>query len=179
MPRQNYQEQLQYNRQWRRDNPEKAASYNRAAYLKDKPRRLARQKEINADRTYNPAKQREYNARWRANNPGAGAAATRRWKEENREEALRRARERDAANPAKRNAKMARYRAQRLQATPAWADDAEIATIYEAARVLGMHVDHVVPLRSKRVCGLHCTANLQMLPGLENMSKGNRYWPDM
>lgn len=175
----NCEAQLEYNKQWRARNRDKVSAYNKASYQKYRLTRLVRQREINARQEYNPAKQSEYNARWRANNPGKGAAATQRWKEANREEVLRKARERDAANPAKRNAKMASYRAQRLKATPIWADLAEIATIYEAARALGAHVDHIVPLRSKRVCGLHCTANLQILSGVENMSKGNRRWPDM
>ena len=41
------------------------------------------------------------------------------------------------------------------------------------------HVDHIVPLKSKIVCGLHCSANLQVIPAIINSSKGNRVWPDM
>jgi len=41
------------------------------------------------------------------------------------------------------------------------------------------HVDHIVPLDSMIVQGLHCLANLQILEGSINISKGNRFWPDM
>jgi hypothetical protein len=67
------------------------------------------------------------------------------------------------------------------QATPAWANRSAIQAIYrEAARItketgVPHHVDHIVPLRGKDVCGLHVENNLQILTAIENSRKGARH----
>lgn len=40
-------------------------------------------------------------------------------------------------------------------------------------------VDHIVPLRSPIVSGLHCEANLRVITATENAQKGNMLWPEM
>lgn len=65
------------------------------------------------------------------------------------------------------------------RATPAWLTEQqhdEISAFYldAAAREGPWHVDHIVPLQGKTVCGLHVPWNLQVLPALDNMVKGNR-----
>lgn len=37
-------------------------------------------------------------------------------------------------------------------------------------------VDHMIPLRAKNASGLHCAANLQVIPSAINTRKGNRMW---
>jgi len=83
-------------------------------------------------------------------------------------------------NRDKARAIKAKYRSAKIKATPKWANLDAIQAYYTlASAVPGTHVDHIVPLVSSIVCGLHCEANLQLLPGTENQSKGNRKWPDM
>jgi hypothetical protein len=65
------------------------------------------------------------------------------------------------------------------QATPQWADIESIKIVYKKAQEYGFHVDHIVPIKSKLVCGLNVHANMQLLDGEINSSKGNRWWPDM
>lgn len=82
-------------------------------------------------------------------------------------------------------ARSAKRRSAKKQAVPGWFDKEVVDAIYAKAKRLtdltgdAFHVDHIVPLTSDIVCGLHWSGNLQILPGTENLSKANRYWPDM
>ena len=79
-------------------------------------------------------------------------------------------------NPGKFSAYQAKRRAQKLLATPAWlsaADLQEIQRVYETCPSTH-HVDHIVPLQGKQVCGLHVLWNLQQIPAHENHAKNNR-----
>lgn len=81
-------------------------------------------------------------------------------------------------HPAKVLAALRRRTAQKMHAVPAWFELKEIRALYKDARLKKLHVDHIVPLNSKFVCGLHCLANLQLLSKSENSRKSNRVWPD-
>ena len=127
----------------------------------------------------------EVSRQWRLANPGRQAKSSRAWRLANpgKDAAYGAAYKRQ--NPDKSAASTARRRAAKARATPLWANIEAINAIYNKTQSctemtgIPCHVDHIVPLRSKIVCGLHCEDNLQILPGADNTSKGNRHWPDM
>lgn len=79
-----------------------------------------------------------------------------------------------------RAARAAKRYASKRNATPFWSEKEKIDALYEAARRLteetGIehNVDHIVPLRSKRVSGLHVFANLRIITAYENKRKTNK-----
>jgi hypothetical protein len=70
------------------------------------------------------------------------------------------------------------------KAMPSWANREAIRAIYERAVLMSaetgvlQHVDHIVPLRGKHVCGLHVESNLQIVPAAVNMRKHNTWSAD-
>lgn len=96
---------------------------------------------------------------------------------DNREEILLQKQEYQQDNLSTIVAKNALRRANKQRATPVWANLEKIRTIYENCPE-GYHVDHIIPLNSDLVCGLHVESNLQYLLARDNMAKGNRFNPD-
>lgn len=84
------------------------------------------------------------------------------------------------ANPGAVNASTALRFAKKLHAVPSWVNSFFVIEAYSLARLRTRmtgrywHVDHIVPLRSKQVCGLHTHGNLRVILATENMRKGNR-----
>jgi len=65
-------------------------------------------------------------------------------------------------------------------ATPKWANKFFIKEIYHLAQLRSdktgfmWHVDHIIPLKGKGVCGLHVETNMQIIPWIENIRKSNK-----
>ncbi len=78
-----------------------------------------------------------------------------------------------------------KYYRKLYQAWPDWCSDIPelFKPIYDECkrrREAGedVHVDHIVPICSDLVCGLHVPHNLAILPAKQNLSKSNTWWPD-
>lgn len=130
---------------------------------------IRKKKRIDGSPSYakaNPGYGQKYAAEWRKKNPDAYKAGARRYRENNKEKILVRNRQRAIAE---------------LTAIPSWADKKEITRIYlDAKRItketgVEHHVDHVIPLRGKTVCGLHVESNLQIITKEANLKKWAKF----
>lgn len=168
----------EYQREYRKNNPDKIVSRNSAHYEKVRD-------SISLNRKTNSHIVLTKEAEYRASRIDILRRNGAIYREMHREKLLKRQAAYRLANPEKNAARASKRRATELQATPRWALREELDDFYVIARLFRMytgqpyHVDHIVPLRSKLVCGLHCESNLQLLLGDENIQKSNRYWPDM
>lgn len=132
----------------------------------------------------------EANARWYAHS-GAVVNARNRLKNREAREAYLLQKLADLETTERWRRQQAARALQKTKATPPWVDGAHrsrIQRIYAITHTLQevtgtvYHVDHIVPLVSDTVCGLHVWWNLQPLPEASNVLKNNsfdpRLWPE-
>jgi hypothetical protein len=136
----------------------------------------------------NKEAQKEYRARWHQENKERNMAKKKAWYAANKEKLAEKykakAKEWRIKNRPLIAAHSTARRAKIVGATPLWADIDAIKDFYIAASAFKLytgqeyHVDHIVPIKGKTVCGLHVQNNLQLLLAKDNQSKGCHHWPD-
>lgn len=176
----------QYMKKWYAEHKNEVIEKSRVWIEKNKDRYVARGKRY---REQNSDLVKARQAQWRLKNRDAvlekKRADNKRRREANPEKFRERSRLYLLRFPEKHAARQAARRCKKVEATPAWANTFFIEEIYDLAKrrtkLTGVewHVDHIVPLKSRLVCGLHVESNLQVIPSVLNISKSNRMWPDM
>lgn len=133
---------------------------------------------------------------WRKNNPEKKAISCAKYYRKNKEYIIEQYTKYRKLNPEKikesykkyhknhhyvNASNCAKYRASKLQRTPAWANFDKIKEFYKQAQELtgstGIKhaVDHIIPLQGNIVSGLHIETNLQVITQSKNASKGNKF----
>lgn len=167
---------------YRERNAQKYAELNAKYHLENKSAIAARN---SANRAKNLEEKRRKGLEGYYKNRERDLARNAGYREQNKPRIAQNARKRRQETKSEVAAAAARRRAYKLRATPLWADQAAIRVLYAVSAdyqtIYGVayHVDHIIPLQSRLVCGLHCEHNLQIIPKEDNIKKGNRYWPDM
>ena len=153
--------------------------YNRRYNERHPERRKEQLKRYN-----NSEKAKTRRAEWLASNMDRYLAAKKRWQKNNKEYYYKQTKAYRQKNFGFTAKCCAKRRTQKLRATPQWLNEENlwlIGEIYELAALRNKltniiwHVDHIVPLQGKNVCGLHVPWNLQVIPATENLVKGNKF----
>jgi len=121
---------------------------------------------------------REYNQKYWQKNKKRLKAYNKEKYEANREVRLEYMKQYYLENKANFLAYNSNRRADLVKATPAWADKNEIKYIYNLASEKGLVVDHIVPLKNKKVCGLNTPDNLRCISREWNAKKSNKFYRD-
>jgi len=165
------------NRAWTEANREKRNENKRRSYAKNKGGAKKRMKEYNKKNKAAIKAQRK--AKY-LREKEKRCAASKAWREAHKKQNRKTINAWHDKNPGAKREMNRRRKLKQKQATPAWADVAAMRLIYNEAAELSrqfdrkQHVDHIIPINSPDVCGLHCPQNLQVVSAAKNMAKHNK-----
>ncbi len=175
------EEQKEYARRWYAANKEKLRARVRAAYAKNKDKVLAANK---AWKAANRERVLELNRASRRRNPETirrnSKAAYQRRKQRLGIEGLR-AEQRERRKQPKYKAINAEATTRRRLAARACLNKDKVMEFYREAQRLTLEtgipheVDHIIPLKHPRICGLHNEFNLRVITAEENGRKKNKF----
>lgn len=122
---------------------------------------------------------------WIEANGGKDAEADRlrKWRAANADQMREARRAYKKNNPHAAVLHEAKRRARKRNALPLWFGELDELAAQEAAHLcviraqatgIPWHVDHAIPLAARTACGLHCAANLQVIPAAMNAWKNNK-----
>lgn len=137
-------------KRYREENLAAIKSYQREWYMQNRDMVIGRVAKNVAE---NPAAARKYKRDWKARNPDAVVFSS----------GLRRARQRKA---------MPDWFGELDEFV--WREAAELACIRRDATGIEWHLDHMIPISSKKACGLHVGRNCQVIPAYLNSWKHNK-----
>ena len=163
-------------------NPDAAKAAN-ARYAANNPDLVKARKRAYRKRNSEKCKQARKDAYEK--NKASELAKAKEYKLANKVELSRKDSERRKANPHLNRFYRSERRAAERQAKPSWYDSKKVMAMHVKASMMSgdndveWHVDHIVPLKSPLVCGLHWHGNMRVITSSENQSKSNRHWPDM
>lgn len=109
---------------------------------------------------------------------------TKAWAELNKEKSLLIKKEWKKRNPVQVATDNAKRSAIKRSAAVSWDKEFTDFVFEEAHHLRGLrdalfgfkwHVDHVIPLQGKQVCGLHVWNNFAVIPATVNLRKNNKY----
>jgi hypothetical protein len=133
---------------------------------------------------YTAEELKEHRKEWVRKNKANVKAKQQEWINNNRDKVQAWNKKSKKNHRARVYADNAKRRAEQLKRTPSWLTEDDLWVIKEfyniavlRSKTTGIlhHVDHIIPLKGKTVSGLHVPINLQVITGVQNMKKNNRF----
>lgn len=124
----------------------------------------------------------KYKQKWAFTNQEKMVASQRKYAEENKQLRVQQTERWRKAHPSyytEYSSLRTRYLQQaKIKSLTEW-DLFYIEELYDLAKKRGLEVDHIIPLKHTKVCGLHVPENLQLLTRAENAKKSNKFDEDV